>query len=74
MSKIGGTDEDDCPNIDSIEGPSDLRKKIKPGKAVTVNRNKCKVNTEKSESQKIEEKRKNDINKLNKFPFVLRQQ
>ena len=66
-SKIGGTNEDDCPNLDSVDGPSDLRKKIKSGKAVTVNRNKCKISNQKSETQIVEERRKKDINRINKF-------
>ena len=41
MSKICGTYEEDCPDIVTVEGPSELRKKIKLGKDVTVNRSRC---------------------------------
>lgn len=73
MSKICGTNEEDCPDIDTVEGPSELRKKIKLGKAVTVKRSRCKASTSKSEMQIIEEKRKRDISKMKSSLYILHQ-
>ena len=65
--KLGGTDSNDCPDVQEIHGPRELVKKVKMSKGTTIQRRKCKANAQKTEKELIEEKRKKDMKKLNKL-------
>ena len=64
---LAGTSKDDCPSIETVEGPKELVKKVKIGKSTTVQRARCKPDIPKSEKEIIEERRQKEIKRLNKL-------